>query len=76
LVAVSGGVGLNRCLREQLEKEAHAEGVSVRFAQPWLCTDNAAMVAYVAAQRWRSGEGSGLGRDITPTLGPDLFAAA
>jgi N6-L-threonylcarbamoyladenine synthase len=75
LVAVSGGVGLNRCLREHLESEARAEGVSVRFAQPWLCTDNAAMVAYVAVQRWRMGEKSGLGRDILPTLGTDLFAA-
>ena len=76
LIAVSGGVGLNRHLRDHLEQEAKAEGLSVRFAQPWLCTDNAAMVAYVAAQRWRAGEMSGLGQDITPTLGSDLFAAA
>ncbi len=76
LIAVSGGVGLNRHLRDQLEQEAKAEGLSVRFAQPWLCTDNAAMVAYVAAQRWRAGEMSGLGQDITPTLGSDLFAAS
>ena len=75
-IAVSGGVGLNRHLRDHLEQEAKAEGLSVRFAQPWLCTDNAAMVAYVAAQRWRAGEMSGLGQDITPTLGSDLFAAS
>jgi N6-L-threonylcarbamoyladenine synthase len=76
LLAVSGGVGLNRHLRGQLEKGAEAAGLSVIFAEPWLCTDNAAMVAYVAAQRWRAGEGSGLGCDISPTLGVDLFAAS
>ncbi len=76
LIAVSGGVALNRHLRSQLEEEARHAGLSVCFAEPWLCTDNAAMVAYVAAQRWRAGEMSGLGRDISPTLGADLFTAA
>lgn len=76
LIAVSGGVGLNLRLRERLEEEASSEGFAVRFAEPWLCTDNAAMVAYVAAQRWKRANGSNLEADIFPTLGADLFATA
>ena len=74
LIAVSGGVGLNSRLRERMQEAAAAEGLSVRFAEPWLCTDNAAMVAYVAAQRWQGGGKSDLAADIVPTLGADLFA--
>lgn len=74
LIAVSGGVGLNARLRTRLAGAAAEEGLSVRFAEPWLCTDNAAMMAYAALQRWRRGQGSGLGQDIVPTLGADLFA--
>lgn len=74
LIAVSGGVGLNRRLRARLESAAAEEGLTVRFAEPWLCTDNAAMMAYAAVQRWRTGPRSGLGQEIAPTLGADLFA--
>ena len=76
LIAVSGGVGLNERVREVLEEQAGAAGLTVRFAEPWLCTDNAAMTAYAAAQRWRAGARSSLAEDIFPTLGADLFAAA
>jgi len=74
LIAVSGGVGLNGRLREVLQEEAGKEGLAVRWAEPWLCTDNAAMVAYAAAQRWRAGARSSLAEDVFPTLGTDLFA--
>ena len=76
LVAVSGGVAVNRHLRKQLTAEASAKGIDVVFAEPWLCADNAAMIAYAAAQRWRAGQRSSLGEDICPTLGDNLFAAA
>ena len=76
LVAVSGGVGCNLRLRERLNEEAGRCGLEVRFAEPWLCADNAAMIAYVAAQHWRAGRRSSLAQDIFPTLGQDLFAAA
>ena len=75
LIAVSGGVGLNLRLREQLQCAATEEGLEVRFAASALCTDNAAMMAYVAAQQWTSGRRSGLEEDIFPTLGADLFRA-
>lgn len=74
LIAVSGGVGLNGRLRQRLRVMAAKEGIEVRFAEPWLCTDNAAMMAYVAAQRWRLGAVSSLAEDIFPTLGLKLFA--
>ncbi|MEX1045168.1 MAG: tRNA (adenosine(37)-N6)-threonylcarbamoyltransferase complex transferase subunit TsaD [Chthoniobacterales bacterium] len=76
LIAVSGGVGLNGRLREVLCARAGEEGLEVRFAEPWLCTDNAAMMAYAAAQRWQAGKRSSLAEDIFPTLGADLFVAA
>ena len=75
-VAVSGGVGCNQHLRAQLAAEAARRGIEVRFAEPWLCADNAAMIAYVAAQHWRAGRESSLAEDVFPTLGQDLFAAA
>jgi N6-L-threonylcarbamoyladenine synthase len=76
LIAVSGGVAGNRQLREQLNAEAAGNGIGVVFAEPWLCADNAAMIAYAAAQRWQAGQRSSLAEDISPTLGDNLFAAA
>jgi N6-L-threonylcarbamoyladenine synthase len=76
LIAVSGGVGLNGRLRESLEAAAAANALEVVFAAPGLCTDNAAMIAYAAVQRWRAGARSSLDEDIHPSLGDDLFAVA
>lgn len=76
LVAVSGGVCMNARLREELSMRARAAGIRVVFAEPWLCADNAAMIAYAAAQRWKAGARSGLDADVSPTLGYDLFAPA
>ena len=73
LIAVSGGVGLNLRLRERLQRAAAAEDLEVCFAASALCTDNAAMMAYLAAQQWRYGPSSGLDQDIFPALGADLF---
>lgn len=76
LVAVSGGVACNLGLRAQLTAEAGARGLGVVFAEPWLCADNAAMIAYAAAQRWQAGQRSSMAEDISPTLGDNLFATA
>ena len=76
LIAVSGGVGLNARLRERLAFAAEASGMRALFAEPSLCTDNAAMVAYVAALRAARGESSSLETDIFPALGQTLFAVA
>jgi N6-L-threonylcarbamoyladenine synthase len=74
LVAVSGGVGLNRRLRERLIRTAETSGMEVIFAEPSLCTDNAAMIAYAAAWRAKRGEFSPVETDIFPSLGNALFA--
>ena len=76
LIAVSGGVGLNAWLREALLRASGEAGIGVVFAGPQLCTDNAAMIAYAAAQGRLRGACSPLTEDIFPTLGADLFAGA
>jgi len=76
LIAVSGGVCLNGRLRERLSSAAVDEGIDVLFADPSICTDNAAMIGYAAALRAQGGESSGLGTDIFPSLGTDLFTAS
>lgn len=76
LIAVSGGVGLNTRLRERLVVEAGAAGIGVVFAEPSLCTDNAAMIAYASAWHARRGNFSSLGTDVSPTLGTSLFGTS
>jgi N6-L-threonylcarbamoyladenine synthase len=44
-ILLVGGVAANRRLREFLTSRAEAAGLSVRFPDPKLCTDNGAMVA-------------------------------
>ncbi|MBU3665902.1 MAG: tRNA (adenosine(37)-N6)-threonylcarbamoyltransferase complex transferase subunit TsaD [Chthoniobacterales bacterium] len=75
LIAVSGGVCLNKRLRGELLSRARAAGVEVVFAAPEFCADNAAMIAYTAMQHWRRGASSRLETDIFPTLGDDLFGS-
>lgn len=73
LLAVGGGVGLNARLRAALVAHAAPHGIEVRLAEPRFCSDNAAMIAYAAAQHWRRGAISSLTTDVTPTLTDDLF---
>jgi N6-L-threonylcarbamoyladenine synthase len=68
LVTVSGGVSCNSRLRERFGKACAAGGIELRLAQPALCTDNAAMIAFVAAERLARGEDSPLGAEISPNL--------
>ena len=51
LVTLSGGVSCNEELRRQLQEKCAREGFEFTSAQPWLCTDNAAMIAFAAALR-------------------------
>jgi len=48
-LVIGGGVGCNSRLRTRLADEAAKVGIALRFAPPALCTDNAAMVAGLAA---------------------------
>ncbi len=69
LAAVSGGVSCNRRLRERVAAEGAAAGLEVLLADATYSTDNAAMIAFVAAARRKAGlPASALDGDIDPNL--------
>jgi N6-L-threonylcarbamoyladenine synthase len=68
LVTASGGVSCNRRLREQLSARCAQEGLELLLARPDFCTDNAAMIAFAAAQRFQLGQTSPLDADVDPNL--------
>ena len=68
LVTVSGGVSCNGRLREAFAEACGAAGMELRLARPGLCTDNAAMIAFVALGRLERGEESPLTAEISPNL--------
>ena len=65
---ISGGVSCNRELRSQLADACAREGFQFKCADPWLCTDNAAMIAFAALLRLRAGFGSKVTEEIDPNL--------
>jgi N6-L-threonylcarbamoyladenine synthase len=69
LVTVSGGVSCNQELRRQLREACTREGFEFKNAEPWLCTDNAAMIAFAALLRFQAGFESNLTEEIDPNLG-------
>jgi N6-L-threonylcarbamoyladenine synthase len=58
-LVVAGGVGANKQLRAGLDAEGARRGFEVFYPEPELCTDNGAMIAFVAALRLQSGLRSG-----------------
>ena len=68
VIALSGGVSCNSRLRDKMGLACGAEGMELLIASPSLCTDNAAMIGYVAAQKLAHGESSPLSSDIDPNL--------
>ena len=67
-VIVGGGVACNGRLREKMIAESARSGVAVRFPEPGLCTDNAAMVAGLACHVYNTEGPSGLDFDVVPTV--------
>jgi len=45
-VVLAGGVACNSLLREEMTKEGKKIGVTVKYPEPILCTDNGAMIAF------------------------------
>jgi N6-L-threonylcarbamoyladenine synthase len=58
-VTASGGVTCNRTLRRELAVACAKAGLTLRLAEPRLCTDNAAMVGILAERQWQ--------RPVAPT---------
>jgi len=68
LVSVSGGVSCNGELRQQLRDACARQGCKFKSAETWLCTDNAAMIAFAASLRLQAGFESKLTEEIDPNL--------
>src|SRR4029077_16779019 len=68
LLTLSGGVSCNRALRENLRATCQKNGIEFLVAEPWLCTDNAAMIAFAAMLRSEKGLVSTVTEEIDPNL--------
>lgn len=66
-VTASGGVTCNRALRRQLAAGCDRAGLTLRLAQPELCTDNAAMIGMLAERKFMAGaRADSLSNEVLP----------
>ena len=68
LVTVSGGVSCNHELRKRMAEVCKRHGLELKTADPWLCTDNAAMIAFAALLKLENGVTSRITEEIDPNL--------
>ena len=55
-LVIAGGVAANQAIRNALADLASANGRGFSVPPAWLCTDNAAMIAWAGAERFAAGE--------------------
>ncbi len=63
-LVIAGGVAANQTLRARLAEAAESAGSRMIAPPPWLCTDNAAMIAWAGIERLGLGLTDGL--DFAP----------
>ena len=68
IIGLSGGVSLNRTVRDALSERCRKEGLELAVAKPGVCTDNAAMIAFAGLLRFFGGKCDSLDGDIDPNL--------
>ena len=61
---VAGGVAANQALRQRLDHLAAQNNFALQIAPPALCTDNAAMIAWAAAERHLVGANYATGFEV------------
>lgn len=65
-LVIAGGVSANMALRQRLEQQLAKIQAQVYYAEPALCTDNGAMIAFAGYQRLKAGQSSDLAVTTTP----------
>jgi N6-L-threonylcarbamoyladenine synthase len=65
-LVIAGGVSANQALRARLQHELGRIAAKVYYAEPALCTDNGAMIAFAGWQRLKAGQHDELAVTTTP----------
>lgn len=74
-LVVAGGVAANQTLRSALTELARTEGYTFHAPPQALCGDNAAMIAWAAAERYAHGQCDSLDAPVRPRWPLDTDAA-